>query len=75
MLYKHDSVWSPYNIRLNTSGDREMDMVYFGAFAFRPNVNAVALDATGDWLYYSAVRSASVFVYRERLLVVWIELL
>lgn len=36
---------------------RGRDMQFFGAFAIRPNVDSIALDRHGLWLYYGAVTS------------------
>lgn len=36
---------------------RGRDLEFFGAFAIRPNVDSIALDRHGLWLYYGAVTS------------------
>lgn len=36
---------------------RGREMQFFGAFAIRPNVDSIALDRHGLWLYYGAVTS------------------
>ena len=36
---------------------RGRDMQFFGAFAIRPNVDSIALDRHGLWLYFGAVTS------------------
>jgi len=51
LLDGHPSVQSsPYVARV-----RGRDMVVLGVFAIRPNVDSIALDKRGDWLYFAAV--------------------
>ena len=49
----------PYFLRV-----QGRDMVILGAFAIRPNVDSIALDERGEWLYFAAVTAGQ--IYRAR---------
>jgi sugar lactone lactonase YvrE len=42
------------------------DMVVLGAFAIRPNVDSIALDARGEWLYFAAVTADELYRVRTK---------
>jgi sugar lactone lactonase YvrE len=45
---------------------RGRDMVVLGVFAIRPNVDSIALDKRGEWLYYAAVTAPELYRVRAR---------
>ena len=42
------------------------DMVLLGIFAVRPNVDSIALDARGEWLYFAAVTADELYRVRTK---------
>jgi sugar lactone lactonase YvrE len=45
---------------------RGRDVVIGGVFAIRPNVDSIALDLQGEWLYYAAVTAQKLYRIRAR---------
>jgi sugar lactone lactonase YvrE len=62
LLDGHASVQAmPYVTRV-----RGRDMVVLGVFAVRPNVDSIALDKRGEWLYFAAVTADRLYRVRAR---------
>ena len=60
VLENHPSVTAERYV-MNVQGQR---MVMFGIFAIRPNVDSIALDRRGEWLYYAPVTSRHMYRIR-----------
>ncbi|HZR83522.1 MAG TPA: L-dopachrome tautomerase-related protein [Candidatus Binatia bacterium] len=62
LLEAHPAVQAmPYVTRV-----RGRDMVVLGVFTVRPNVDSIALDKRGEWLYFAPVTSTLLYRIRAR---------
>ena len=63
-LEGHPSVTAEYYVPVV----QDQKMLIFGIFAIRPGVDSIALDRTGEWLYYAPVTNQNLYRIRTRTL-------